>query len=437
MMLLSEIEDFISNNIDGGKPPILELEYYRRAVGVDKCVYRINTPEVGKILRDAIIFVSDRPNYFFLRLSISLRKKGHKTIFLSRWGVEKEQESFFDHIIMYDTIIDLKNLSNCVNCIIYVQAWVGWNFLPVYIKLITDQKVVCNINDLTTILFNDQKHCSLIGLSDKEIKMDILCEKYILENISFVTLPYNLNILNRIDTNSNLKYGETILYFPCYPSPYFFYNQPKRRKLSNPIHLLFIGGIPPDHKPDQVFRDAKIHDIVDDLLQGPFLLTIFNNPQLSRNKKNIKVQYPHFTELSEYNKKFEFRNGFPPWRLKDYSREFHYGLMLYSFDEIVISKNHYQTIVPTKLFTYIELGIPVIVIDEMTAVSEIVRENGIGVIISRNEVKNLYKILTDIESKYNTFIDNINIYRQKYNMDKMIDRVLVNLIGTKGDDAYK
>lgn len=422
MLSLREMEDFISNNIDGVKPPIQELEYYRRAVRADECACRINTPEVRKILRDAIIFVSDRPNYFFLRLSISLRKKGYRTILLSRWGVEKEQESFFDYIIMYDKILDLKNLNKCVNCIIYVQAWVGWNFLPIYVKLITDQKVACNINDLTSLLFDNQKHCSLIGLSKEEIEIDALCEKYILEDISFVTLPYNLRILNRISSISNLKYGENISYFPCYPSPSFFY-QSKRRELSDPIHLLFVGGVPPDHKPDQVFRDAKIHDIVDDLLQDPFLITVLNNPQLSRSMKSIKEQYPYFTELAEKNKNFEFRNGLPPWRLKDYSKEFHYGLMLYSFDEILISKTHYQTIVPTKLFTYLELGIPVIVIDEMVAVSEVVRENDIGVVISRNEVKNLHNILKNVKNKYNVFIDNIYTYRQKYNMDKMIDRI--------------
>lgn len=431
MLSLNEIETFIANHIDGVKPPISDLDYYRRAIGADYFRYRINSAGVNNILRDAIIFVSDRPNYFFLRVSLSLRKKGIKTILLSRWGVEKEQESFFDYVILYDSILDLRNLDRCVNCIIYVQAWVGWNFLPVYIKLITGQKVACNINDLTNLLFDNQKHLSLIGLSKDEIDIDILCEKYILENIPFVSLPYNLRILDGISSDLKKRIGKNIFYFPCYPIPSFFY-QSKRRELLDPIHLLFVGGIPPDHKPDQVFRDAKIHDIVDDLLQGPFFLTILNNPQLSINKKNIKEQYPHFTELAEYNKKFEFKNGFPPWRLKDYSKEYHYGLMLYSFDEILISKIHYQTIVPTKFFTYLEMNIPVIVIDEMIALSSIVKENGIGVVISRNEIKNLYKMLINIKSKYNMFIDNINTYRQKYNMDKMIDQILVNLVGEKG-----
>jgi len=157
VLSLSDIEDFISNHIEGVKPPIEELEYYRLAVGIDKSVYRINDPEVKEVLRDAIIFVSDRPNHFFLRLSISLRKKGFSTILLSRWGVEAIQESFFNHVIMYDKIPDLKYLNNCVECIVYVQASVGWNFLPVYIKLVTDQKVVCNINDLTRLLFDNHE----------------------------------------------------------------------------------------------------------------------------------------------------------------------------------------------------------------------------------------------------------------------------------------
>ncbi len=436
MLSLREIEGFISNNIDGVKPHIKELEYYRRAVGACGCAYRINTPEVREILKDAIIFVTDRPNYYFIRLSISLRKKGYETILLSRWGVEKEQESFFDYIIMYDNILDLKNLSKCINCIIYIQAWVGWNFLPIYVKLITDQKVACNINDLTNLLFDDQRHYSLIGLSKEEIEIDVLCEDSILEDISFVTLPYNLRHLNRIGSIHNLENMENLFYFPCYPSPSFFY-QSKRRELSDPIHLLFVGGVPPDNKPDQVFKDAKIHDIVGDLLQDHFLITVLNNPQLSKSAKSIKEQYPYFTGLADKNKNFEFRNGHLPWRLKNCTQVFHYGLMLYYFDGLLISENHYQTIVPTKLFTYLEFGIPVIVIDEMVAVSEVVRENDLGIVISRNEVKNLHSILENVKNKYNVFIDNVYTYRQKYNMDIMIDKIVDNLVGEERGYVYK
>ena len=425
MLSICEIEAFIGKYIDGVKPPISDLIYYRRSIGADCFGYRINSAGVNNILRDAIIFVSDRPNYFFLRVSLSFRKKGVKTILLSRWGVEKEQEVFFDHIILYDSILDLKGLENAVNCIIYVQSWVGWNFLPVYIKHITSQKIACNVNDLTNLLFDNKKYLGLIGLSREEAELDLLCEKYILDHFPFVSLPYDLKILGGISSDLTKRVGKSIFYFPCYPCPSFF-TQAKRRELIDPINLLFVGGVPPDDRPDQVFKDAKMRDIVDDLLQGEFTLTVLNNPQLAIKRKNIKDQYPYFMELSANMKNFEFESGHPPWKLKDFTKEYQYGLMLYSFEGILISKPHYQYIVPSKLFSYVELGLPVIVIDEMLAVSEIVRQHGIGIVVSRDEVRELDTVLE--KSEYDTYIDNINTFRERYNMDAMIEQVLVHNI---------
>ena len=423
MLTLTEIEEFISTRIDGFKPPVAQLEYYRRAVGADKPACHITNPAVKGMFRDAIIFVSDRPTYFFLRMSISLRKKGARTVLLSRWGVEQTHASFFDHVVLYDKILDLRNLASCVDCLIYVQAWVGWHFLPTYVRLITDQTVACNMNDLASMLFDDQQHLSLIGLSTDEIEMDLSCEDDILQRFPLVTVLYNLNCLDGI--RSGLTGRSNIRYFPCYPSP-CFYSESEGRALVDPMHLVYIGRIPADHSSDEVFRPAKMRDIVDDLLKGPFRLTILNEPRQSMSGESLKDQYPHFAGLAESDKRFQFRDGWPPWGLKHHTKEFHYGLMLHSFDRTSVSKLHYQTIVPTKLFTYMELGLPVIVIDETLAVSGIVRENGIGVVVSRDEVKELHTVLSGVKSEYNTYIDNIHRFRERYNMDSMIDQVLVH-----------
>ena len=426
MLSVNEIEDYISHNIDGLRPSMLDLEYYRKAIGAEKC-QRINRIAVKEILSNAIVFVSDRPNYYFLRLSLFLLQKGIKTVLLSRWGVEKEQEAFFDHIILYDKIVDLRYLTNCSSCIIYVQSWVGWNFLPVYVHLICDQKVACNVNDLTNLLFDEKENLSLIGLSAEDRNIDLLCEKYILEEFSFVTVPYTLEILNCIGSNLNQRFDKNIFYFPCLPSPAFFY-QEKRRELSDPVHLLYVGGVPPDSKPDAVFRDQKLNDIVDVLLNSPHQTTILNNPQLARNKKKIRELYPRFIRLTEHNQNFKFKNGFPPWELKNYTKQFHYGLMFYSFDDLLISEKHYQNIIPTKFFTYLEQFLPVIVSDELSAVSRLVKEKNIGIVIKNTDINKFNDILISMNDKYDEFINNIEKYNKRYNIDNTFEEILLYLM---------
>jgi len=404
-----DIEHYISNCIDEVKPSVSELNVYRNAL-------QVRTSQSWPELRDAIIFVSDRPNYFFTRVSISMRGKGFKTILVTRWGVEPEQNAFFDHIVVYDSVLELRHLSNAVNCIFYVQSWIGWNFLPVYVKLlVSGQKVICNVNDLVGILLDNAEDYPLLNLSEEDIELDNICTSIILQEFPLVTLTtYNQEIGERLG-------GGNIVSFPCYPIPSFF--AIKSQQLSKPIRLVFVGGIPPDNKPDRVFRDAKLRDVVDNLLQGPFYVTILNNPQLLRGG-GIKSRYPYFTTLASHNQRFRFETGFPPWRLKDHARYFDYGLMLYSFSNVGISKLHYQNVLPTKFFTYMEMGIPVIVSDDMTAVSRIVHENELGLVISRRDLKDLDMILDDSRAEYGRFINNIKAYRQRLNMDIMIDNLL-------------
>ncbi len=419
MLSIRLIENFIATHIEGVKPSVAELQHYRSAIGADHIRWRINSPQAASLLQRAVVFISDRPNYFFLRVSLALRKIGIKTICLSRWGVEKQQESFFDHILLYDKISDLKSLQQCQDCMLYVQSWVGWNFLPVYVQFLTGQRVACNINDLLHLLFDAPENGSLIGLSPEEIEMDIRCERYILENFSFVTVPYNLTSLNTIDAGLRDRLGHQLVYSPCYPAPSFFAKREQTEK-SMPIHLVFIGGIPPDHKPDAVFGDAKLHDVVDELLQSPFHVTIFNNPQLSKSRKTIEALYPHFTQLSGKNSHFEFRDGYPPWELHRYMAAFHYGLMVYGFENLSVSRRHFRNIVPTKFFTYMELGIPVIVVDEMQAVSDIVRQHHLGVVISKKEISSLYQKLMELIGQYDLFVQSVEAYRRQYGMDKMV-----------------
>jgi len=393
---IEEIEHYISTHVDGVKPSPTELKTYRRAL-------QVRGSKSWPKVKDAIVFISDRPNYFFTRVGISMRREGFKTVLVTRWGIERKERTFFDHVVVYDSVLDLRHLSKAVNCVFYVQSWIGWAFLPVYVRLLVgDQKVICNVNDLTTILLNNEEDYPLLGLSKEDFELDNLCTSIILREFPLVTLAaYNEKIAERLG-------GRNIISFPCYPSPAFFAYRSK--ELSRSIRLVFVGGIPPDKKSDKLFRDA-------------FHITILNNPQLLRGR-GIESRYPHFTTLASQSHRFNFQIGLPPWRLKRHAENFDYGLMAYYFDNLAISRLHYQNILPTKFFTYMEMGIPVIVSDEMTAVSRIVHENGLGLVISHRDLKNLDTILDDSRAEYGRFIDKIKSYRQRLSMDVMIDNLL-------------
>ena len=419
MLSLTTLDAFIEKHYSGRKPTDSVLRTYRQRIGANGLSNGSSIDESDLLLKDALVFVSDRPNYFFMRVSDVLRRHGIRTVLVTRWGVEPSQARFFNHIILYDELTDLKHLKKCRNCKIYVQSWVGWNILPVYVQKITGDEIYCNINDLTSLLFDDPEHGNLIGLSRPEMEMDLRCEKLIMETFPFVTLPYKPVHIDDISPGLSQRVDKHIFYFTCYPSASFF-RQPLPSAAEKDHKLLFVGGIPPDKNPDAVFRYAKIQDIVRKLLSQAVRLTILNNPQISLGNVQKETLYPYFEELSKNHENFTFRDGIPPWQFKGWNHPFHYGLMLYSFQNLVISKKHYQCIVPSKLFTYAELGLPVLVSDGMLAVSELVNTHQIGCVIKDQEIDHLDRQLAEDATDYDNRLHHLYQFRERFEIGSVL-----------------
>ncbi len=421
---MNDLEKYINTCIEGKKPSHALLKKYRANIGA-KGFVKITENDSKKLLEGSIIFVSDRPNYFFLRVSYALKLCGLKTVLLTRWGVSKEQLVFFDHIILFDKISDLKKLKRIDRCTFYVQSWIGWNFLYLYIKQIVQQKVLCNINDLSNLLFNNTDHLKLIGLSDYEIQKDLEYEKQILETADLVTIPYRLNALKQFDSPISKRLGSKIINFPCYPLKKFFYNNIKECK--QPRHLFYAGMIPYDEKTDMVFSDAKMHKSVKQILEQQLPLTIFNNPQhtMTMNEETITKKYNFFSSLSKQYNSFNFKTGFMPWDLKNHIKSFHYGTILHSYPKnFYINQVHYEEILPSKIYTYMEAGLPLMIVDKLTAASELIMKHKIGIVVPESKFNSLNKIIHDHSDQYQKLIKNIINFRNQYCMENMVATIL-------------
>lgn len=417
---MSEIEKYIIRFIEGKKPTYSHLKRYRSNIGSDK-FGKITDSDSNGLIGDSIVFVSDRPNYHFLRVSAALKKKGIKTVLLTRWGVSKVQSSFFDHILLYDKIIDLKKLQEVNNCTFYVQSWVGWNFLYLYVKEITHSRVLCNVNDLSNLLLDDPSNFKLLGFSDYEIQADLAHEKQLLETADIVTSPYRLNALEAFG-NSVIKRSENeILTFPSYPLKSFFYHND--RVYDSCPHLLYAGMIPYDEKPDRLFGDAKMQKPVKALVKQNLKLTVLNNPQhtMAMSDKAIKKNYNFFFSLMRDYSNFIFKTGQMPWDLNKHVDQFHYGIILYSYPtEFLINKVHYENFLPTKLYTYFEANLPVIIVDRLLAASEIIEKYKLGIVISESQMGSVGEIIQRHKHQYHQYVENVRIFRSKYCMEEMI-----------------
>lgn len=416
---MKTIEQHIAKYIENKKPTYDYLATYRKNIGA------LNYPQLTDIdvrtcFANKVVFISDRPNYHFLRVSKALNDDGTDTILLTRWGVPEEQKRFFSNIILYDKFADLKQITAADNCKFYVQSWVGWNFLFCYISTLTNQAVYCNTNDLSNLLLTDNKYFDLINLSADEAKADLAFELKMLEDAELVTTPYESEALKTLPIEQS-RLGRNIVTFPTYPLEEFCND--KARKLNVEPKLLYAGMVPFDDRPDIVFSDAKMQEPVKVILEQGLSLTILNNPQHTKtlDNKMLLERYRYFSKLTETFPNFAFTDGFMPWQLKKQVADFDFGTILHSFStELVINPTHYERILPSKIFTYIEANLPIIIVDNFKAISDLIKKHNLGIVISGSDIPHLKEIINSHADQYPEYLEAIKNYRTKFNIRNML-----------------
>lgn len=100
---------------------------------------------------------------------------------------------------------------------------------------------------------------------------------------------------------------------------------------------------------------------------------------------------------------------------------YRWGWMLYEFNQPVIME-HVKVTIPTKLFTYLALGVPILVSEEMEAAAKLISDWGIGVVFSRDEIKDVNRKLADVD--YPQLLKNIEKARKHWCLEKHMGRFI-------------
>ena len=79
-----------------------------------------------------------------------------------------------------------------------------------------------------------------------------------------------------------------------------------------------------------------------------------------------------------------------------------------------------QVGLPSRIFTFLALGIPVITSEENRFIAEFIEVHGIGISISGSEVRNLSALLDSVD--YAQVQSNVLKARKKFTLEKMKDQ---------------
>ncbi|MBW1741569.1 MAG: hypothetical protein JRJ42_10630 [Deltaproteobacteria bacterium] len=362
-----------------------------------------------------VVYVAKTPYYNLFRESCILRNTGEIETYLFTLNIKNAafQKKYFDGFVDFYGNIEalLYVISSIDPDLFHVQGWHHSYFLPMLVKILArDSPVVCEFQDVVSFFLPEDDYVHVWGLRPECVALDFFSERFIAENADGILLPYDQcaeQILKR-----RYRVECDILSFPSYPYPEFFASATPRKPNDLP-KLLFVGGIPDKTYPDEVFKDAKLTSIIPQIISQGIHLDVFNNPLLC---EEVEALYPDLMRLAAEHQGFNFVCGVTPDKLRHIANSYDYGMMLYDFKDIRVLKEHLATVIPSKLFTYMELALPVLVSEELEAVAKIVRDAKIGVVLNSSDVKQLNLVLgrTD-RDKYR---ENVLKYREMNSVEK-------------------
>jgi len=302
--------------------------------------------------------------------------------------------------------------------VVYLQAHASWAYLSQFIKIINNQlKVVQEVYDWMGAFITDEKLFVQEGaFSTQQIGVIRKAEDYICNHLHGYLYKDNGAWMKKRVKESHTP---ALKIYPCPSSGYL--HKPTAPQSDSPIKLVYAGQISHRHQSQRIFGDMYYMPVIKDLTNQGFHLTIYN--ALHHSRKYPAELYKEYYSEAKISPLFEFKKGIPmPEIIDELNGKYHYGLIAYYFeDDLGVGMNHLKGTMASKLFTYLSAGLPVIVSEQFEYMAEIVSGEGIGLVVSRNDLQGLTNLLSHV--KYKEVLENVRYAQKKYSMDMQIPKL--------------
>ena len=385
------------------------------AIAEDEILGRIDAVfQAGK----TILFAGIYTYFNFCRMSLALRKKGYRTIFLCLNPSNlKHKSGYFDAAVdaQGDIALFYKILNMFPFLGVHFQAWLGMHCFAAAAAICIESKVITEFNDIPMFILDETEYDLAFGKGCYHL------EKRSIEVIlNYSTrLVFNTVSGGADDLLIDAQVKAQPLYFNSYPLKAFF-SDASGPSSNEPGRLVFAGTVNPSAYPDAVFGDVKLINLIKLITRQEIEFNIFLNPYQA---KLANGNFQDYFDLEQRNPNFHIMDGVSPDRLPGAISHMGYGSLVYLFpDEFLIKKKHFSNMMPTKFFSYIEAGLPVLVSDRLKGVSKEVERNGLGIVLKKKDLYGIGDILKN--ANYHQLKNNVLNYREKHSMDHEIGRLI-------------
>ncbi|HEB79772.1 MAG TPA: hypothetical protein ENI79_04785, partial [Rhodospirillales bacterium] len=339
--------------------------------GADKCV----------------VFVAHTPLFVILREAMYLKRNGYSVYLASVWAVpEFIQEVFDNHFdgVVYtfgSFRIMRRMLAALEPDIFHVQCWMWFYFLGrMAIEAKGQAMVVCEFFDITSLYAEREVLCR--HWKPASVDFDFAMERFILHHADAVVHRFPADVIGEWKDFHGARIADLEMHpFAC--PEFVSYKDDKPPRRGNEIRLVYAGTVVPENKsyPIELFPEARRLQAIRSMLEQGMEVYVFPTPYSPVNETD--EEYAAYFEMLKRNPGLHFLDSVPPDKLAETISVYDYGILLsdIDLDLIKVKDALMRGAVGTKLFAYLEAGLPVLVNAEYREMARIVTEHGVGMAV--------------------------------------------------------
>lgn len=365
-----------------------------------------------------VLFAGIYAYFNFNRMSTALRARGLRTVFLCLNPSNAQfRDNAFDAVVHAGSDMDLfyRLLTRHAYRCVHFQAWLGLHVFAAAAARLATSPFVAEMNDIPQFVLTRAHFDAAFGPGQHE--QECACVDTVIDHADALILNALPEAAPELTAHAG-RQGK-LFSFHSYPSPEHFPPRPAQG-CARPYRLGFAGSVNPSSHPDAVFGDVKLLGLIGELIAQDLEFHLFFNPFQKLDPQGVFWDYFHQQAL---NPRLRLRQGISPAALAGELAQLHYGSMLYRIPAVFhIRAEHFRYMMPTKFFTYLEAGLPVLVSEELRGIAGLVRRHGLGLVVPAADIPRLGQLLDAAD--HARLQANVLAYREAHSMPRMLDELL-------------
>ncbi len=383
--------------------------------------------------KPTICFTTLHLSHNFLKIMRALSLHGYSVIvILGNTSINStidiqlfQDKGYFDHLYITDFSYTFELsliLQDCPFTLIHAVASMAEHGSLARALSVASCPVIIEYLDFKQIVFeNDKQAAEFLGLTKLELIAEQAAQKEVYSRAQGVIIKDSPKIIEHLahEYKHNPKwlnfnsYISSDLVIPATPNSH---ENPKKLCSDGGIHIVYAGCLHnnPHWHPTPIFRSTLT--AIQQLNEQGIHFSIYNAMD------STGEGFEEYLNLAANNSLFDYNFAVPYDKLPGILAQYDFGWFCFDFSHAVESTFFHRTTMGSKIFSYLEAGIPILISPEQAYMTSVVEDLGVGLPLQFKEIPDLTNRIKNMDRTQ--IMRNIQKAQDTMTMDKQLPRLV-------------